>query len=117
MNESGKAVSRAVRTFSIPPIDVLVVHDDLQRELGKVSRKLGGSANGHNGLTSISECLGTYKYRRLRVGIGRPHSRDPDAVAEYVLGKFTSFEKQQLSTHVWDLVEKEILSWCVEDVR
>ena len=86
MNESGGPVAGAARFFSVAPTDVLVVHDDLELELGVVRLKRGGGEGGHNGLRSISKALSTRDYLRVRVGIGRPPGRqDP---ADYVLKPF-----------------------------
>eukprot|EP00128_Syssomonas_multiformis_P001180 Colp12_sorted_trinity150504_noHs@31241 len=95
MNESGKSIARAVKFFKITNFsDIIVVHDDLEREFGKLSVKLSGSANGHNGVRSTIECLKTDKFRRLRVGISRPaNSHD---VANYVLRPFSSDEGSQM---------------------
>ena len=71
------------------------MHDDLQRDLLKASWKMGGSANGHNGIKSIIECFGK-DFWRVRVGIGRPPSREPSIVTKYVLGNFTREEQRHL---------------------
>ena len=92
-NESGKCASAALRALRAKPHDLCVVHDDLQRNLGKLSWKAGGSANGHNGIKSVTRHAGTDVYERLRVGIGpRPHSRSHDAVSRFVLGDFDNDE-------------------------
>ena len=86
MNESGSAVVGAARFFSVALADVIVVHDDLDLELGAVRLKRGGGEGGHNGLRSISKSLASRDYLRVRVGIGRPPGRqDP---ADYVLKGF-----------------------------
>lgn len=86
MNDSGGAVAGAARFFSVGLADVLVVHDDLDLDLGAVRVKRGGGEGGHNGLRSISKALGSKDYLRVRVGIGRPPGRqDP---ADYVLKPF-----------------------------
>ncbi|HET9890969.1 MAG TPA: aminoacyl-tRNA hydrolase, partial [Mycobacterium sp.] len=83
MNISGPAVAATARYFKIPPTDVVVVHDDLDLDYGVLRLKRGGGEGGHNGLRSISACLGTKDYLRVRFGIGRPPGRmDP---ADYVL--------------------------------
>ena len=92
VNESGKGAHAAMRALAASPADLCIVHDDLQRRLGKLSWKHGGSANGHNGIKSIARHAGTSDFARLRVGIGRPASRSHDDVSRYVLADFASAE-------------------------
>lgn len=83
MNESGLAVAPLATSYAIPADHVIAIHDELDLPAGKVKIKIGGNENGHNGLRSISEQLGTRDYVRVRVGIGRP---DPGQnVVEHVL--------------------------------
>ncbi|KAJ1923684.1 hypothetical protein IWQ60_005710 [Tieghemiomyces parasiticus] len=98
MNISGVSVAKAVAELGIPVENVLVIHDDMQRDLGKVALKHGGSANGHNGIKSIIDHLRTNAFRRLRIGIGRPlqDDRSRDLVSDFVLGKFTPAERETL---------------------
>lgn len=94
MNVSGAAVAGAARFFSISPTNVLVVHDDLDLEHGVIKLKRGGGEGGHNGLRSISTCLGTRDYLRVRFGIGRPPGRmDP---ADFVLRDFSAVQRREL---------------------
>jgi PTH1 family peptidyl-tRNA hydrolase len=94
MNISGPAVAATARYFKIPPTDVVVVHDDLDLDYGVLRLKRGGGEGGHNGLRSISTCLGTKDYLRVRFGIGRPPGRmDP---ADYVLRDFSPVQRQEL---------------------
>lgn len=72
MNESGLAVAPLATSYAIPADHVIVIHDELDLPAGKVRIRVGGNENGHNGLKSISEQLGTRDYVRVRVGIGRP---------------------------------------------
>lgn len=88
MNESGRSLSAAARFFKVEPEDVLVVHDDVDLEVGRLQARLGGGLAGHNGLRSISQMLGTPEFVRLRVGVGRPGRGDPRPVADYVLSPF-----------------------------
>ncbi|KAI8610893.1 peptidyl-tRNA hydrolase, partial [Chytriomyces sp. MP71] len=83
MNLSGVSVGKAAREYAISPSNILVLHDDLEKPLGRVSLKLSGSANGHNGLRSIISTLHTDAFGRARIGIGRPTNKDD--VADYVL--------------------------------
>ena len=96
MNESGKPVRKALQHFRAAAADCLVVHDDLERVAGKVSVKSGGGAAGHNGIRSITQCLATEHFPRVRVGIGRPADRSQ--VAAYVLQPFAPEEEEELRT-------------------
>jgi peptidyl-tRNA hydrolase, PTH1 family len=88
MNESGRSVGAAVRFFKLPPDRLLVVHDEVDLELGRLQARLGGGLAGHNGLRSVAQHLGTPEFMRLRVGIGRPERGDPRPVADWVLTPF-----------------------------
>lgn len=94
MNVSGPAVAGTARFFTIPPTDVVVVHDDLDLDHGVLRLKRGGGEGGHNGLRSVSACLGTRDYLRVRFGIGRPPGRmDP---ADFVLRDFSAEQRREL---------------------
>jgi peptidyl-tRNA hydrolase, PTH1 family len=94
MNESGRQVAALAQFYSVPPADVIVIHDDLDLEFGTIRLKLGGGEGGHNGLRSVSAALGTKDYPRVRIGIGRPPGRkDP---AAFVLENFTSTEWREV---------------------
>jgi PTH1 family peptidyl-tRNA hydrolase len=88
MNESGRSIAAAARFFKVDPTDVLVVHDDVDLEAGRLQARLGGGLAGHNGLRSIARDLGTAEFQRLRIGVGRPGRGDPRPVADYVLSPF-----------------------------
>jgi PTH1 family peptidyl-tRNA hydrolase len=88
MNESGRSISAAARFFKTPPGDVLVVHDDVDLDVGRLQARLGGGLAGHNGLRSIAQALGTREFLRLRIGVGRPGRGDRRPVADYVLSPF-----------------------------
>ncbi|KAF9989714.1 peptidyl-tRNA hydrolase protein 1 [Mortierella antarctica] len=111
MNISGSSVSRAARDLGIPATNILVIHDDMEREIGKLSFKNEGSANGHNGVKSCVKYLGTQHFTRLRVGIGRPPvaSRASNVVAGYVLGRFKPLEIEQLEELVYEKAGDEII--------
>jgi PTH1 family peptidyl-tRNA hydrolase len=94
MNESGGPVAGVARFFSVAPADVVVVHDDLELELGQVRLKRGGGEGGHNGLRSTSKSLGTRDYLRVRVGIGRPPGRQ--SPADFVLKPFAAAERAEV---------------------
>src|SRR5918996_1911527 len=72
MNESGRSVGAAVRFYKFPPESLLVVHDEIDFDPGRLQARLGGGLAGHNGLRSIAAHLGTPEFLRLRVGVGRP---------------------------------------------
>jgi PTH1 family peptidyl-tRNA hydrolase len=93
MNESGRAVGEAMRFYKISPADVIVFHDELDLQPGKLKVKFGGGHAGHNGLKSISSHLGN-EYQRVRLGIGHPGHRD--AVSGYVLHDFGRADKDWL---------------------
>ena len=88
MNDSGRSVAAAVRATRLPLERVLVVHDHIDLPFGRLRLMEGGGSGGHNGLKSISGLLGP-GYARLRVGVDRPDSYDPDVVAAYVLSRFS----------------------------
>jgi peptidyl-tRNA hydrolase, PTH1 family len=88
MNESGRSIAAAARFFKVPVDSVLVVHDDVDLEEGRLQARLGGGLAGHNGLRSIASALGSQEFLRLRIGVGRPGRGDRRSVADYVLAPF-----------------------------
>ena len=88
MNESGTSIQAAAAFYKLPGEQVLVVHDDVDLETGRLQARLGGGLAGHNGLRSIAQRLGSPEFLRLRVGVGRPGRGDPRPVADYVLSAF-----------------------------
>ena len=106
MNESGGPVAALTGFFRVPAERVLVVHDELELELGEVRIKRGGGEGGHNGLRSVSKSLGTRDYPRVRLGIGRPPGRT--AAADYVLKDVPAAERA-----VWDVM----VETAVDDVQ
>ncbi|KAF9155239.1 peptidyl-tRNA hydrolase protein 1 [Linnemannia schmuckeri] len=111
MNVSGTSVSKAAKDLGIPAQDILVIHDDMERDIGKISFKSEGSANGHNGIKSCVKALGTAHFRRLRIGIGRPpvSDRSPKVVAGFVLSRFKPLEIEKLEELVYDKAGDEII--------
>jgi PTH1 family peptidyl-tRNA hydrolase len=93
MNESGRSVGEALRFYKISPADVIVFHDELDLEPGRVRVKFGGGHAGHNGLKSLSAHIGN-DYHRVRIGIGHPGSRE--AVVSYVLHDFSKKDREWL---------------------
>ena len=88
MNESGRLVGAAVRFFKVEPEQVLVVHDDVDLDAGRLQARAGGGLAGHNGLRSLAQHLGSQDFLRLRIGVGRPGRGDPRPVADWVLSPF-----------------------------
>ncbi|RIA93107.1 peptidyl-tRNA hydrolase [Glomus cerebriforme] len=110
MNVSGKSVSKAARELGFSHSDIIITHDDMQRELGKISIKNGGSANGHNGIKSVIEHLKTDEFRRLRIGIGRPPNDDRthDTVSNFVLSRVPPDEMEIYSNDVFPRCKDEL---------
>jgi peptidyl-tRNA hydrolase, PTH1 family len=92
MNDSGRSVGAAVRFFKVEPEQVLVVHDDVDLEAGRLQARAGGGLAGHNGLRSLAQHLGTQDFLRLRIGVGRPGRGDPRPVSDWVLSPFAPEE-------------------------
>jgi PTH1 family peptidyl-tRNA hydrolase len=88
MNEAGNSVGPARGTYKVPLDRVLVLHDEIDLPFGEIRVRLGGGLAGHNGLKSLKQGLGSADFARVRVGVGRPPTTDPDRVAAYVLGRF-----------------------------
>ena len=88
MNDSGRSVAAAARFFKVEPEAMLVVHDDVDLEPGRLQARAGGGLAGHNGLRSLAQALGTQDFLRLRIGVGRPGRGDRRSVANYVLSSF-----------------------------
>ncbi len=92
MNESGRSVAAATRFFTVEPEAVLVVHDDVDLEPGRLQARAGGGLAGHNGLRSLAQHLGSQDFLRLRIGVGRPGRGDPRSVSDWVLSDFAPEE-------------------------
>jgi PTH1 family peptidyl-tRNA hydrolase len=88
MNDAGLSVGPARGAFRLPLDRVLVVHDEIDRPCGEIRSRVGGGLAGHNGLKSLRRELGGGDFARVRVGVGRPDSTDPEIVAGYVLSRF-----------------------------
>ena len=92
MNESGRSVGAAARFFKVEPEQLLVVHDDVDLEPGRLQARRGGGLAGHNGLRSLAQHLGSQDFLRLRIGVGRPGRGDPRSVSDWVLSRFEPAE-------------------------
>jgi peptidyl-tRNA hydrolase, PTH1 family len=101
MNESGNAVGPARGALGVPLDRVLVIHDEIDLPFGRIESRLGGGLAGHNGLKSLKQGLGSPDFQRIRVGVGRPDTTDPDIVSAHVLGKFS-----EPAAEVRDLIER-----------
>jgi peptidyl-tRNA hydrolase, PTH1 family len=111
MNEAGKSVGPARGELRVEPDHIVVVHDEIDLPFADVRTRLGGGLAGHNGLKSIKASLGTADFQRVRVGVGRPPTTDPELVAAYVLGKFREpkDEVQALIDSAADAVEQVLI--------
>ncbi|SNW19795.1 peptidyl-tRNA hydrolase [Mycolicibacterium thermoresistibile] len=96
MNESGRQVGPLAKFYSVAPADIVVIHDELDLEFGRIRLKFGGGVAGHNGLRSVSAALGTQEFHRVRIGIGRPPGRK--SAADYVLQNFSAAERGEVPT-------------------
>jgi peptidyl-tRNA hydrolase, PTH1 family len=94
MNESGRQVGPLAKFYSVAPADVIVMHDELDIDFGRIRLKFGGGHAGHNGLRSVGAALGTNDFQRVRLGIGRPPGRQSGA--SFVLENFNSRERPEL---------------------
>jgi peptidyl-tRNA hydrolase, PTH1 family len=103
MNEAGRSVGPARGSLKLPLQRLLVVHDEIDLPFGEVRTRLGGGLAGHNGLKSIKRELGGAEFMRVRIGVGRPQSTDPEIVSAYVLGRF-----RQSKDEVAELIERGV---------
>jgi PTH1 family peptidyl-tRNA hydrolase len=101
MNESGSSVSPARGALGVDLDRVVVVHDEIDLPFGTIQVRQGGGVAGHNGLKSVKEGLGSADFHRVRVGVGRPDTTDPEIVSAHVLGRFSESDAE-----VRDLVER-----------
>jgi PTH1 family peptidyl-tRNA hydrolase len=92
MNDSGRSVAAARSFFKVEPESLLVVHDDVDLEAGRLQARGGGGLAGHNGLRSLAQHLGAQDFLRLRIGVGRPGRGDPRTVSDWVLSGFAPEE-------------------------
>jgi len=88
MNASGDSAGPARGSLKVPLDRVVVLHDEIDLPFGEIQVRLGGGLAGHNGLKSLKRGFGESEFWRVRVGVGRPDSTDPEVVASYVLGRF-----------------------------
>ena len=102
MNNSGICIRELIEYFKINAEDVIVFHDDLDIEFGKIKAKFGGSSAGHNGIASIDKFIGK-DYSRVRIGIGKPEKKIE--VSDFVLTNFTDEEKVDLEKVIQNIID------------
>ena len=88
MNDSGTSAGPARGSLKVPLDRTIALHDEIDLPFGRIEPRLGGGLAGHNGLKSLKRGFGDPEFWRVRVGVGRPDSTDPEVVSSYVLGKF-----------------------------
>ncbi len=112
MNDAGRSVGPARGELHVELDRILVLHDEIDLPFGEIRVRLGGGLAGHNGLKSLKAHLGGADFQRVRIGVGRPPTTDPDRVAAYVLGRFrqTREEVQELTERAAEAAEELILS-------
>lgn len=98
MNETGEAVGPIARRYKIPAANIIIIHDELDLEPGAVKLKMGGGLAGHNGLKSVSQHIGTNDYARVRIGVGKPTSKEQGA--DHVLSSIPPAERKILDVAV-----------------
>jgi PTH1 family peptidyl-tRNA hydrolase len=88
MNDVGRAAGPARGALGVPLERIVAIHDEIDFPFGRVESRVGGGMAGHNGLKSLRDGLGGTDFHRVRVGVGRPDTTDPEIVAKYVLARF-----------------------------
>lgn len=110
MNDSGRAVQKYASYFKIDPQDIIILHDELDIPIGKIKIRFGGSSAGHNGVASIMEKLGTDKFLRIRLGIGKEsRTQATHDTADFVLGVFAASEKGKVKTMINQAIKDVLL--------
>lgn len=118
MNRVGDSVGPARGALKVPVDRVIVCHDEIDLPFGEIQTKLGGGSAGHNGLKSLVEGLGDDGFWRVRTGVGRPDSTDPEVVSAWVLGRFSQgrSEVEELVTESAAAVESLLCAFAGEEV-
>jgi peptidyl-tRNA hydrolase, PTH1 family len=111
MNDAGRSVGPARGSYKLALDRVLVIHDEIDLPFGEVRSRTGGGLAGHNGLKSLRRELGSGDFGRVRAGVGRPDSTDPEIVSAWVLGRFreSRAEVQELVARTSEQVEQIVL--------
>lgn len=110
MNESGIAVNKCINFFKIPLENLIVIYDEMDLSPGNIKIKFGGGSAGHNGIKSIINCLGSEKFTRVRIGIGKPINKEK--ISSYVLSNFTNDELNlfnEIKTNIKYIIEDLVL--------
>ncbi|HWY18737.1 MAG TPA: aminoacyl-tRNA hydrolase [Solirubrobacteraceae bacterium] len=117
MNEAGRSVGPARGALQVPLDRVVVVHDEIDIPFGEIRARLGGGLAGHNGLRSLARELGGPDFVRVRVGVGRPASSDPEIVSSYVLARFREDPAQvrELVERAADTTQRIVLGAAPEE--
>ena len=102
MNNSGVCIRELIEYFKMDVENVIVFHDDLDIDFGKIKAKFGGSSAGHNGIASIDKFIGK-DYSRVRIGIGKPE--DKVSISDYVLNDFNDEEKEKINLITSNIIE------------
>ncbi len=102
MNDSGDALRRLVKRFGVEPEQVIIIHDELDLPIAQLRLKVGGGTAGHNGLRSIKSHLHSDKFLRIRIGVGKPSSKEHGA--DYVLKKFSTRERTEIDVTLAEAV-------------
>jgi peptidyl-tRNA hydrolase, PTH1 family len=110
MNDAGRSVGPARGAMKVPLERLVVVHDEIDLPFGEVRSRTGGGLAGHNGLKSLKRELGSGDFVRVRGGVGRPDSTDPEIVSAWVLGRFreSPAEVQELVSRAADETERVV---------
>jgi PTH1 family peptidyl-tRNA hydrolase len=117
MNDAGRSVGPARGAYRLPLERVVVAHDEIDLPFGEVRTRIGGGLAGHNGLKSLKRELGGGGFVRVRGGVGRPDSTDPEVVSAWVLGRFRESDEHvaELVDAVCGAVERVVLGEPVAD--
>ena len=110
MNESGIAVNKCINFFKIPLENLIVIYDEMDLFPGNIKIKFGGGSAGHNGIKSIINCLGSEKFTRVRIGIGKPVNKEK--ISSFVLSNFTNDELNlfnEIKTNIKYIIEDLVL--------
>jgi PTH1 family peptidyl-tRNA hydrolase len=119
MNESGESAGPARGSLRVPLERTVVVHDEIDLPFGRIRARLGGGVAGHNGLRSLRQAFGGADFWRVRVGVGRPESTDPEVVSRYVLSHFPEPEAEvrDLISRAADEVERLVDEIVTEEAQ
>ncbi|HYH57991.1 MAG TPA: aminoacyl-tRNA hydrolase [Thermoleophilaceae bacterium] len=116
MNEAGRSVGPARGALGLELDHVLAIHDEIDLPFGTIQSRVGGGLAGHNGLKSLKQGLGSADFRRVRVGVGRPDTTDPEIVSAHVLGRFSEGrdEVEALVAAAADEAERVVLDQPID---